>query len=319
MVTGLQSVKSYIIAEVEKIDKDPLFISDLDSFLQRLIDDTEGSLSKDLLMTKAGRQLLCCIGIDIKSGLVPITHFLLIFRSLNLTSFATQARHLFIKAIIDNKLYYRECEKLVTDDYRIVVFPIADRDYYIDGKLAGIHGLSTAELIVDTLVDYLKLHTITCKNKLLYKGTDLGHYWTTVLAEINNIKSSSGFPGRDTVDRLGLSHFTFRKEDETYFCYFDIGTVPIETYRPNATLVNWSWPEGGFMSYIKDHAGRTFSITGYANYKNGIKERIFNRHLLSDIEQSNTRILVFEDKIDPPIIVNTDELILEGLERFNLA
>lgn len=319
MVTALTKIKDYILTEVSAIEKDAAFLTELDVYLLRLIEIREGVILKNDIQLKAGRQLLCCIGIDIKSGLVPIDHYHIIFKHTNLTSYTKEARNLFFDCVNDNKYYYRESEKKDTNSYCMVVFPIKDRDHYIDASLMGIHSTSTVDFVVDELVNYSKSNKINLKSKVLDKRSDMRYFWTAPEPEINAISKSSANPAKDIADRLGLSHFDFKDDDTRFFCSFNMGCPTIETYRPNATVINWAGAEVGFLSYMKDEAGRTFSISGYSNYVDGIKERIFNKHTLTDDEQSKTTINVINDKIKAPIVIEVNNIIAEGINRFNLA
>ena len=322
MVAELTNIKDYVLAEIAKIETDAIFLSELDIYLNRMIDSQEGVIVKGDLQLKAGRQLLCSIGIDIKSGLVPADHYLLIFKATNFSSYSKEARKLFFDCVNDNKYFFRDSERKLTTNFCVVVFPIKDRDYYIDAHLTGIHSMSTLDFMVNELVDYSRSNTIQLKSKVLDKRNDMRYFWTAPEPDIRTIISSSAAPAKDIADKLGLSHFDFKSDETKYFCYFNIGCPVIETYRPNATVINWDGAEVGFLSYYRvdmDEAGRTFSISGYANYTTGIKERIFNKHTLTDDEQLKTSISVLDDKIPTPIMIAVTEIIEEGIERFKLA
>jgi hypothetical protein len=319
MVPELTAIKDFILSEISVVEKDKVFQRKLDNYLARLIDIQEGAIKKNDIQLKAGRQLLCCIAIDIKSGLVPISHYGLIFKSIKLDSLTKEARQLFFDCINDNNYYYRQTERKATTAYCIVVFPIKDRDYYIDAHLTGIHSISTVDFLVDELIDYAQTHTIILKSKILDKGSEMRYFWATIESEIDAINTTSLNPVNDIVDRLGLSHFDFKDDETKFFCYFNLAGPVIETYKPNATVVNWAGAEVGFLSYIRDEAGRTFSISGYSNYKIGLKERIFKNHHLTDAEQSKTSIKVLKNKISIPIKIEATQIIEEGLTRFNLA
>lgn len=322
MVAELTNIKDYVLAEIGKIETDVSFLSELDTYLERMIAPVEGALNKGNFQLKAGRQLLCSIGIDIKSGLVPADHYLLIFKATNFSSYSKEARKLFFECVNDNKYFFRDSERKLTTNFCVVVFPIKDRDYYIDAHLTGIHSISTIDFMVNELVNYSKSNTIQLKSKVLDKRNDMRYFWTAPEPDIQAIISSSAAPAKDIADKLGLSHFDFKTDETKYFCYFNIGCPVVETYRPNATLVNWDGAEVGFLSYYradKDEAGRTFSISGYSNYTTGVKERIFNKHTLTDDEQLKTNISVLDDKIPAPITIEPIEIILEGIQRFDLA
>ena len=319
MLTDLQNIKDYIVQEIAAIEKDTTFLSNLDDYLSGLISETEDGIVKIPIEIKAGRQLLCCIGIDIKSGLVPSDHYLKIFRNFPLNSYNIQARILFFNCVNDNDLHFRDAMVTSIPEFCIVVFPIRDRDYYIDPYVTGIHSISTIEFMVEELIDYSKTQTIFLRNKMLYKGNEKLYFWTTTESDIEQIKKNSSTPAKDIVDKLGLSHFEFKDDDTKFFCFFNLNNPVIETCKPNATVVNWTGPDVGFLSYKKDIAGRTFSISGYSNYDEGLKERIFNKHTLTDDEHSRAFVSILSDKIDPPIKMEFEELIEEGIFRFNKA
>ncbi len=187
MVAELTNIKDYVLAEIGKIETDVSFLSELDTYLERMIAPVEGALNKGNFQLKAGRQLLCSIGIDIKSGLVPADHYLLIFKATNFSSYSKEARKLFFECVNDNKYFFRDSERKLTTNFCVVVFPIKDRDYYIDAHLTGIHSISTIDFMVNELVNYSKSNTIQLKSKVLDKRNDMRYFWTAPEPDIQAI------------------------------------------------------------------------------------------------------------------------------------
>jgi len=319
LVVDLQEIKKIIISEfVNDLQGDKhseeTYLDNLKIFLERLIDEKEGQIIKDEYKIKAGRQLLCSIGIDILHKAVPLTHYLKIFKKIDISNYNKEARNLFNDAINDG-LQYRESDKRTTDNYNIMICPIKDWVHYIQKDVFGLTGTEQSAYIFEKLTDFTNENYLSIASETFDKG-NRGLFWLTtedifeeLLHEENQV--------HHIVDYLGLSHFDFTDDWFKYFFKVKIGKANFETFKPNATTVDWGNPKVGFISYMQENEGRTFSISGYTNYKSGIKERVFKVLVLEKIEHKETIILPLHKSIKSPITIQSEEIIVEGVKRFN--
>jgi hypothetical protein len=320
--TSFDSIRHSILDRIKKhfgqnadLETTGEFLKKIDHFLQRLAENREGQFIKDEISLKASRQLLCCIGIDICSDTVPIEHYINIFKSFDLEDKSTEARHLFSSHINAKKLLFKESEKKETEAYNVMIFPICDWTYYIDGNDVGLTGDREASSVYSTLIDLEKKGLLKFCAKDFNKNSYFGHFWLTTEEEINAIRKVNN-TAKDIVDKLGLSHLEFTNWDFKYFLMIKIGKKSFETFKPNATMVDWSNPKTGFLSHSAKDSGRTFSITGYSNYQQGIKERVFSVLSLEADEINASIVSTLRPEITVPILIKMDEIIEEGISRF---
>jgi hypothetical protein len=315
----LHQIKSFIVRHIGKLDKDGAFMDYLDKFLQRLIDPIErGKVEKDPMQIKAGRQLLCSIGIDIKSKLVPLKRYHEIFKKIDFLNEQRQARLLFHDVLNKHKLYYRDSSKKETSTFSVMVCPMKDWHYYIDRDVLGLHGIDETRAVRKTLIDYTSAgRNVSLKNRELNKHHDFSYFWITTHEDIDDIVQQTDSATAKLVDRLGMSHFDFLRDENRLYFYIDLGTVVLETFKPNATIVNWENPLVGFLS-TKDHiSGRTFPISGYREL-DGFRERVFHITTLDENQINYSRIFALKDEINSPIPIEHAEIIQEGIKRFKV-
>jgi hypothetical protein len=288
---------------------DPQFFINLGAYLQRLIDRDELNLEMDKYQVKAGRQLLCNIGIDLKHKIVPVRHYLFVFRCIRMSDWTIDARKLFWSAITEYNLYYRDAEYRQIRDYHVLIFAIKDLKHYVDEP-----GISTRDQRSHFYATVKEVHQrkpmkVACK--ILFKGEQC-HFWVTTPEEINDMINKAKpaiYSTTAVVDQLGLSHLDFEKDD--------LGAVPLTTFKPNATLVDWSNPKTGYLScFQKQVMGHTFSIQGYASFQTGIKERVFQKLEMSEMEVQNISIKFLDHSVIPPLMIAPDDIVLEGIRRF---
>lgn len=318
MIGELKKIKKFILDELEKESIDKKLKSKVSKYLQRLIDNIENKLVvKNELEIKVGRQLLCCISIDIRMNTVPAKFYLEIFKCIEYTNYILDARLLFYKAIVDNNLYYRNCGKGITNNFCAIVFPIKDWKYYLDNKIVMSFGKEHTDYFYKRILEYLENNSITLKNDILYKGSEYKYFWLCTFDEINNVCSSIDYSLSKLVDMLGFSHFSFIKNEEKYFFYVDLGKMNIETFKPNATIIDWSSEKCGFISYFDKLHGKTFNITGYKLIDNGIKEKVFHTLKIGKKDLDNSKIKPLFGMVSNPLKIESNDLIKEGIFRFN--
>jgi hypothetical protein len=317
---GLSEIKEFIVAEIEQYDPSSL-PGDLDAFLQRLIEPWEGDIEKGEIELKAGRQLLCSIGIDIRHGIVPPVHYRRIFQSIRLDEMDREARKLFRAAVLDHDLFYRKAEEKQLKEFCMIVFPMKDLHYYWNGN--GVSGRNEASHVQwKSWREYQESQhlELTCqefnKNK---DGPESRYFWVTTRKHIDEMVTSVE-PRKATtqvIDMMGLSHFDVEMEGQKEYFFVDLGETEFTTFKPNATLVDWDSPLTGFLScWKKQPEGHTFSITGYKNFKEGIAERVFLKVQLSEEQKRQACIKFFGSSVIPPIPIEAADLIKEGITRF---
>lgn len=300
----LYDIKEYIVNEMSNLN--PSMRLNLDIFLQRLIEKEEGSIIKDKYQIKAGQQLLCCIGIDLKHGNLPKNNLLNIFNNVAFDEWTKEARILFEDAKKSPFLHHLSCEEAFTTEYRIMVFPIKDWKRYIDSKILGITDDNDYKGIGEALSKYLKRKSITVKDAVFDKN-GWGYFWVT--PPLIDIKTTA-----EIVDRLGLSHFDFVSSQTNFFFYVLLQQCSCKSCKPNASIVNWYDPRVGFLSYRPDIAGRTFPVSGYPSL--GLKERTFKTLKLTEDQQKESFVRIFSSPLVDPINLNTEDIIQEGIKRF---
>lgn len=322
---GLVEIKDFIISQITAFDPEPSFRNSLDKFLQRLIQPREGTINKDPNAIKAGRQLLCNIGIDIKHMIVPPEHYLTIFKLVRMDDGSKDARKLFREAVIDHRLFYRKAEEKEIKGFCMIVFPMKDLHYYWNG--AGVNGKMQVSYAKESALQTYRVNhrlELTChefnKNR---DAPEIGYFWVTTRENIEEMVQSVQDPQYITtqiIDRMGLSHFVVEKEDQKHYFYIDLGEITFTSFKPNATLVDWDSSLTGFLScFKKQPEGHTFSITGYKNFGGGIAERVFLKIQLNDEQRKKASIKFFDPPVIPPIPIEAEDLIKEGIRRFNTS
>lgn len=291
-------------------------IKEIGSFLQRLASDPANKLN-DVYIEKVSQQLLCSIGIDLKSNTVPIDKYYEILSAIDHSDSTREARHLFYEIAV--KKHFTHAHKTIVENFKIIVCPVKDWAYYIDPKRLGLFGsdqkLFAKNLVVSAIRKYSKdLHL---KNNILYKGSTANYFWLCTEDEFHYITNNCNHHPtvvNNVVDSLGLSHFNPFDEDWIKeFFYIELHSTKIESFKPNATIINWGDRLSGFMS--RDGTfGETISISG--KIIPGMKEKVFNKHILTDEEVNNSMIKMLPDAVEPPIDVNCASLITEGILRF---
>jgi len=319
----LKSIKEFIIKSIRgrhehlQQSMDNPYYDDIDLFLNRLILEKEDHLEKDKFQLRAGRQLLCCIAIDIKNRQVPIQRYIDIFSKINPRDYNVQARHQFMAAIKNNNLFYRDSSVRQTGEYNVIVCPIKDWRYYIDEYELGVTGTAERKWVHDMLMLNAREKKIFLKSKILNKKSALGYFWTTTVADMEDVISHAPDNTKTTqlVDKLGLSHFDFKTVDTQLYFYINLGDVPIATFIPNATIVDWENPWVGFLSNKDREAGRTFPISGFSNL-DGLRERVFHVLELSDEQRKLANIMPLNEPVRTGIKMHDDEIVTEGVNRF---
>lgn len=320
LISELRDIKSYILdsitSECEKqLPPGDPFFHNLDEFLERLIIETDGEIQKDRLKTKVSRQLLCCIGIDLISGAVPLQHYAKIFQLIDYNNKQIEARHLFSNCVSKHELLYRESGRKDTDTYKIMVCPVCDWKHYIDPKkMTGLIGEQQMEFAYRRLLKLEASGLLVLFSSQFYKGK-YGHFWITTEDKINELLQEDG-AAINIVDTLGLSHFDFNKMDYQYYFKLKIGKASFETFKPNATIVDWKNPETGFLSFSKQDHGLTFSITGYSHGRYGMHERVFTTLNLDEDDRKACSISPLKPKVSPPFQIQCEDIITEGIQRF---
>jgi hypothetical protein len=117
------------------------------------------------------------------------------------------------------------------------------------------------------------------------------------------------------VDQLGLSHFNFDDNDFRYYFYVHLNGLSFETFKPNATIVDWSKPTVGYISFNDQEAGRTFSITGNKNYI-GFVERVFQVLEIDEEKAQKASVMFLKNAIIPPMEISCISMEEEALKRF---
>lgn len=315
MLDQLEKIKSFIISNISLIDNEVSFHNNLEGYLQRLIDPIEPHLPKDASQLKANHQLLCCIGIDIKYKSVPIERYNEIFRNIDYADKTLSPRKLFVNAIKFHDLEFRTSYNSCDNSFNILVFPISDWVYYIDESILGIKGrVHRLSHVIKSLYGYLKAgNRISLKGKTLVKPS--GYYWVCTQAEFQPIVNKKDKISNEIVDRLGLSHFKFKDIGQKHYFYINLTSVGVDTFKPNATIVDWDKPDTGFVSYMES-CGMTYCITGMKIYKNGMKERVFKSTSFTEDQYSKIFIDLLADQVILPVDIDTDGLINEGVKRF---
>jgi hypothetical protein len=317
MNSDLINIKNFIVFEIGKVAVDKAFLQNLDNFLGNLIEEKENGLLKDNFQVKAGRQLLCCIGIDIKAQTVPLYHYYNIFINIDFSDNTKQARLRFMDSLRSTKLFYRESATRCNPEYTFMVCPIKDWKYYINPNIIGVVGYAQSDYVIAKIVNFTQTDDLILHSKNLDKKRELCYFWLTNRADVISFQTDDpSYSITSLVDRLGLSQLDFLDVNMKYFFSIDLGDVEFNTFKPNATIIDWGMPLVGFLSYSKDDVGRTFSISGYSNYYGGFKECVFEKVSLSDNGIKTTRVSAFEDSIIGSLKIERDEIIQEGVNRF---
>ena len=313
----LQSIIIYILgmmqSEAQNQQTDPAeiaeFLKTLNLFLNRLIIDP-ADRAPNVFKEKTRRQLLCSIGIDLKSNNVPAKEYLNIFRIMDLENTAIEAHRLFYNTACNK--HFTNSFKKTANNFRIMVCPVKDWEYYLDKTDLGLYGKDQEELAPKVIVDAInsKQH-IKLKTTLLHKGSDKSYFWLCSEQEFRTIRKLKD--PNSIVDALGLSHFNFDNEWSKKFFYIDLAGIRLETFKPNATLINWSDPYVGFISK-KGRTGRTFSITG--GRPSGMSEKVFNKKELDEKERQQVIIEMLSAHFKSPPRINCKAVVAEGLKRF---
>lgn len=268
---------------------------------------------------KAAQQLLCCIGIDIKSEAVPAQHYYKILNGIDARNLSKEARHIFHEFIKQNKLAYHNFVAGEEEGYSTIVMPLFDWHYYIDKRLIGI---SKTMDVTEGLINRIKYLSRNGSNISLFtnifdKKSYLKYFWIANYNEIDHVLKESKDSTTKLVDRLGLSHFDYTNNNFKYFFYLHLDGVKINTIKPNATMIDWVNPNVGFLSYQLISEGRTFSITGYQNYEGGLLERSFIRLELTEEQKRNCNVYFLSNAVtEGSLLANYNEVILEGISRF---
>ncbi len=294
-----------------------------------MIQEQEGVILKDKFKIKAGRQLLCCIGIDIASSAVPIDHYINIFKAIDFNNYKKEARNLFTDCINNNpEFVYNRTEKIATCDYNIMICPIKDYEYYLDKKIFGIVGKAESEFVYNKLIEEIDDCKLCCTT--FDKGSPINNFWLTTEEHVVEFQNEENYASM-LVDRLGLSHYqesiqnnsfgkmpaSLMKRELQYYFKIKLAKEKIVTSKPNATVVDWTNPKVGFLSIYDKEAGRTFSVSGYHNYSEGLKERVFSKLELEDAEREKSKIEPLKPAVDPPLQIHCDEIVVEGVFRFS--
>jgi hypothetical protein len=285
------------------------FLKTLNIFLNRLIDDPADKARSEF-KEKTRRQLLCSIGIDLKSDNVPAEEYFSIFRSIDLENSNIEAHRLFYNTACNK--HFTNSFKKKANNFRIMVCPVKDWKYYLDTTDIGLYGsdqeLHAPHVIVSAINSK---QNIRLKTTLLHKGSDKSYFWLCSEYEFRTVRTLKGLKG--IIDALGLSHLNFGDELVKDFFYIDLAGIQLETFKPNATLVNWSDPYVGFISK-KGRTGRTFSITG--GRPSGMNEKVFNKKQLDEKERQQVVIAMLSTHLDSPPNINCKAVVTEGLKRF---
>jgi hypothetical protein len=321
----LNAIKEFILDQLcnasSKISSER---GEYDLFFQRFLDVKEGavfdkSASKDGIEIKVGHQLICCIGIDIRKNIVPANHYAKIFEMIDKLNFNRQARQLFTDVVRDNSLQYTDCCKTTTNNFSIIVCAMKDWHYYLNSKmLVGIVGANQEGWVFDTVYKCLEKEPIqTIYPKGLKKGKN-DYFWLSTKRDFQNlvVKYKEEEHAREVIDKLGLSHIECSSDWNKYFFYIDLENEVILTVSPNATLVDWNHPYTGFLSDLKNDAGRTYSITGAINYSGGVPERVFNEHAFSETQLPNASINLIKGRLITRLPISFGDLVNEGINRF---
>jgi hypothetical protein len=311
-------IKNFIVTNLASVTNDSILLDKVNSFLQKLIDYEEGAIKKNDLHIKASRQLLCSIGIDIKYKAVPTEFYLQIFKLIDYSNTSKPARMLFTDSVIENKLFYRLAEKKIVDNFCIIVFPIKDWKFYINPKFIGIYGRAQAKYVHKKLINYISKSKLQLNvhSDFLDKKSDIAYFWFSSIDEVDSIIVKSENAVSEIVDRLGLSHFDFSLEEMKYYFAIRFDKGQFETFKPNATIVDWNNPKVGFLSSAIIDFGKTFNISGISKFPIGMRERVLHKYSLNEKEKEQSSIMPLKAYIDS-INIDCHAIITEGINRFN--
>jgi hypothetical protein len=318
MVDDLLSIKSFILEQLTPEYRNNLPVGEatvqlgkLDRYLDRLREDLT-----DQMEQKACRQLLCSIGIDLKHGTVTPAHYYEIFTHVDFDSPSAKIRKPFFDAIFNQDLVFYADQK-ETSEYCVMVFPAKDYSYYVDPSVLGISGTRQVEYRINLIKEKIAQNIPIIKIIELHKKWPLSYFWVSTRDCFDEIlDKDSDNPVLEIVNRLGLSHFKFDDLESKFFFCIDFGEMPIKTFKPNATMINWLAPNTGFISYHDKEEGKTFCISGYTDYPNGLIERTFNGHLVPADTLKEMKIKFLEKRIETPFTISPD-VVNEGITRFN--
>jgi hypothetical protein len=317
MTDQLVRIKDYIIEKIRPVADLKLgidagtFLTALEAYLNELTDF--GSIPED---KKACRQLLCSIGIDLKSGTIAPEHYFKIFSRMDFDNHQFNPRKLFNDVLLEQHLTFHADLKLTTE-YCMMVFPVNDCMFYIDPKIAGISGSLQYERLISKVRNKIQKNEPVLKITELNKYSKLSFFWVSKRQGLQDIlEKEEENPVSEIVDRLGLSHFNFNKPENKYFFCIDFGNMEVYTFKPNATMNNWSASSTGFLSGVAIHEGLTFCISGYASFADGLSERTFTSHRVDPSHLPSIRIEFLHRAIDTPFVIS-DDIVNEGITRFN--
>jgi hypothetical protein len=145
----------------------------------------------------------------------------------------------------------------------------------------------------------------------------IGFFWVAPKDEINKVLENWKPPRevtKEIVDRLGLSHFAFDRDEYRNFFYLDLGAANKSiSYKPNSTAVIWN-TETGFLSSGQNLHGVTFRITGN---KFGIGDAGFPERIIVKMEiNGKATIGALGFGINNPIEIAADDIIKGGIKRY---
>ena len=329
-MNDFEVIAEYIIsciAPIARIDIPDLaqyntFVGNVTDFLYRLIDDPV-NVTRDPLVEKAGRQLLCCIGIDLRQKIVDAQYYYNIFKTIDYSNRTLYARIQFNNTVYTNNLHYKNPME-TSDVFRIIIRPVKDHKYYLEPFPIGLYGAGHTKVERDTVIEHIRYENPVIKrdDDKLTRNNNYKYFWATTDTDLQVAMDYPGTAGavarciaNSVVDGLGLSHYCDFTADVMVQDFFSInlGTISVNHYKPNATIVPWDMAAVGFLS-THGTAGSTWSASGALPFV--MAEKVFNEAVIPDADVANVVISMLPDSVIPPINLDGDALLLQGVVRF---
>lgn len=313
-------IKDYVLEEFSKVDgATPILLGAISDFLDRMLSPIENGMDKSENQRFTSEQLLSCIGIEIKHKVINAADYLEYFKKIDLDN-TTLLSYVLFKQV---NLIIRPSSANQTD-FCITVFPLADIGYFVNHDDAGGKINFIENAIDPSRLAFVKRNIGgKIKNKKLRvrkpfdKGLDSRYYWFTTCDCFDSIKSNA----HTTADCLGFSHLKIDDERQLELLYINLNNQSFETFKPNATLIDWEDSSTGYLSDSAAEHGRTFSVTGFTNYHEFIKERVCQKSIPTKLTSGEQLYEILINQITGIInsstfIANKIDLTTEGLKRF---